>query len=130
MGEHIRQTSSELRGRWLGKMPRFFRQLTILCACIVATAFGVNTALQTMGAVAHDWWNDLYPLLIGIPTGMIIVCKLTVAGGYKDIDPDKVLQGKNVIQRDAPQPNMSDVETQQPEAVEPHEFDPIDSSDM
>ena len=42
MGETIKRQSSELKGRWVGKMPRFFRQLVVLCACIMVTAFGVN----------------------------------------------------------------------------------------
>ena len=123
MGEQIIKQGNELKGRWMGKMPRFFRQLVVLCVCIVATAFGINTAMTTMGAVPHDWWNDIYPLLIGVPSGMAIVCKLTVAGGYKDIDPDKVLRGDHIVDRNATAPNMSDIETQQPE---PHEIEPYD----
>lgn len=101
MGEAIKQTSNELVGRWTQRMPRFFRRLVTLCVCIVGTAFGVNTMLQTTGAIPHQWWTDIYPLLIGVPTGMAIVCKLTVAGGYKDIDPDR-LTGGNAILDDHP----------------------------
>ena len=78
-------------------MPRFFRQLTVLCACVAGTTFGINTMLTMTGAVAHEWWNDVYPLLIGVPTGMAIVCKLTVAGGYKDIDPEKLTNGNIIL---------------------------------
>ncbi len=97
MGERLRRTGSEARKRWSQKMPRFFRQLTVLCACVAGTAFGVNTMMVMAGAVAHEWWNNVYPLLIGVPTGMAIVCKLTVAGGYKDIDPDKLTQGNIIL---------------------------------
>ena len=114
MGEQIVNTGSELKGRWMGKMPRFFRQLVVLCSCVMATAFGVNQVMVMGGAVPHEWWTDVYPLLLGVPFGMIIVCKLTVAGGYKEIDPDKIIRGNEIIDRDAPAPNMSDVETQQP----------------
>lgn len=100
MGEAIKQTSNELVGRWTQRMPRFFRRLVTLCVCIVGTAFGVNTMLQTTGAIPHQWWTDIYPLLIGVPTGMAIVCKLTVAGGYKDIDPDRLTKGNSIL--DAP----------------------------
>lgn len=72
-------------------MPRFFKRMMIVCASIVCTAIGINTMLSVAGATPHAWWNDIYPLLIGVPTGMAIVCKLTVDGG-KDIDPDKLLQ--------------------------------------
>ncbi len=80
------------------RMPRFFRGLVIVCACIVGTSFGINTMLTMTGATAHQWWNDIYPLLIGVPTGMAIVCKLTVAGGYKDIDPDKLTRGNTILE--------------------------------
>lgn len=97
MGERLKRTGTEARKRWSQKMPRFFRQLTVLCACVAGTAFGINTMLAMTGAVAHEWWNDVYPLLIGVPTGMAIVCKLTVAGGYKDIDPDKLTHGNIIL---------------------------------
>lgn len=100
MGEKIRNTGNELKERWLMKMPRFFRQLVVMCACIVGTAFGVNTMLQMTGAMPHQWWSDVYPLLIGVPTGMAIVCKLTVAGGYKHIDPDRLTRGNAILDRD------------------------------
>ena len=116
MGEHIKHTGSELKGRWVGKMPKFFRQLVILCACIVGTAFGVNTMLQMTGAVAHDWWNDIYPLLIGVPTGMAIVCKLTVAGGYKDIDPDRLTRGNTILDKD-----IEHMNAEGPRDIEPYD---------
>lgn len=100
MGENIKSTGNELKNRWMMKMPRFFRVLVILCACVVGTAFGVNTMLQMTGAVPHEWWTDIYPLLIGVPTGMAIVCKLTVAGGYKDIDPDRLTRGNTILDKD------------------------------
>lgn len=100
MGERIRHTGNELKERWTQRMPRFFRGLVVLCACIVGTAFGINTMLNMTGAVAHAWWTDVYPLLIGVPTGMAIVCKLTVAGGYKDIDPDRLTKGNVILDKD------------------------------
>lgn len=100
MGKRIRYTGNELKERWTQKMPRFFRQLVVLCVCIVGTAFGINTMLQMTGAIPHEWWTDIYPLLIGVPTGMAIVCKLTVAGGYKDVDPDKLTHGNRILGKD------------------------------
>ena len=97
MGEKIKRTGSELKRRWLAKMPRFFRRFMIVCAIVVATAIGINTMLIVAGATPHEWWTNIYPLLIGVPTGMAIVCKLTVAGGYKDIDPDKLLHNNPLI---------------------------------
>lgn len=100
MGEQIKKTGSELKGRWMGKMPRFFRQLVVLCACVAGTALGINTAMMMAGAMPHQWWTDIYPLLIGVPTGMAIVCKLTVAGGYKDIDPDRLTRHNRILDSD------------------------------
>lgn len=118
MGEQIKRQGSELKGRWMGKMPRFFRQLVVLCCCVMLTAFGMNQIMVMGGAVPPEWWTDFYPLLLAVPFGMICVCKLTVAGGYKEIDPGKVLQGNMTLDRDARQPNMSDVETEQPSIEE------------
>ena len=125
MGETIKQTGSELKERWVQKMPRFFRQLVVLCACVMVTAFAINEIMIIGHATPHEWWNDIYPLLLTVPFGMIIVCKLTVAGGYKEIDPGKVIQGNLTLDRDKRQPNMSDVETQQP--VDQNEIEGCDS---
>lgn len=123
MGEIIKNTGNELRERWMQRMPRFFRGIVIICACIVGTAFGINTMLTATGAVAHQWWNDIYPLLIGVPTGMAIVCKLTVAGGYKEIDPDRLTRGNIILDRDVDE----QIDGTQP--VEPREIEPYDDHD-
>lgn len=100
MGEQIRNTGNELKERWTAKMPRFFRGLMILCTCIVGTALGVNQIMEIGHATPHEWWSDVYPLLLGVPTGMAIVCKLTVAGGYKEIDPGKLTRGNHILDKD------------------------------
>ena len=100
MGEKIRHTGTEIKERWMGKMPRFFRQIVVLCACIAGTAFGVNQIMVIGGATPHTWWTDIYPLLLGVPTGMAIICKLTVAGGYKDIDIDSLTHGNMILDKD------------------------------
>lgn len=97
MKERIKKTGSELKRRWLAKMPCFFRRLMVVCTCIVGTAIGINTMLSVAGATPHQWWTDAYPLLIGVPTGMAIVCKLTVAEGYKEIDPEKLLKDNPIL---------------------------------
>jgi hypothetical protein len=123
MGVRIKHTGNELKERWVLKMPRFFRGLVIICACIVGTAFGVNTMLQMTGAVAHEWWTDIYPLLIGVPTGMAIVCKLTVAGGYKEIDPNRLTRGNIILDHDI------DEQGDGTQHVEPREIEPYDDRD-
>ena len=112
MGEQIIKQGNELKGRWMGKMPRFFRQLVVLCACVIAIAFAINSGVPALGGTLHDWWTDIYTYIIGGCIGIIVTSKLTVAGGWKEIDPDKVLQGNITFDRDAQQPNMSDIETQ------------------
>jgi hypothetical protein len=119
MGKHIRQTGNELKGRWTQKMPRFFRQLVVLCVCIVGTAFGINQIMMTGGATPHEWWTDIYPLLLGVPTGMAIVCKLTVAGGYKDINPDKLTGGNMILDKD-----IDHLEAEGPKEIEPYDDRP------
>lgn len=100
MGEKIRKSGNMLKNRWTEKMPAFFRRIMVVCVCIVGTAFGVNTMLNFAGATPHQWWTDIYPLLIGVPTGMAIVCKLTVNGGYKDIDPEKLTRNNPILGTD------------------------------
>ncbi len=100
MGEIIKNTGNELRERWLQQMPPFFRGLVRICVCIVATALAVNQIMIMGGATPHEWWNDIYPLLLSVPTGMAVVCKLTVAGGYKHIDPDRLTRGNIILDRD------------------------------
>lgn len=100
MGEKIKHTGNELKQRWLAKMPKFFKRIIIICVIVVSTAIGVNTMLGVAGATPHEWWTNIYPLLIGVPTGMAIVCKLTVEDGYKDVDPDKLTRYGDTFKRD------------------------------
>ena len=114
MGEEIKRTSNEAVKRWHAKMPRFFYWIVVVACFIGGLALCINTAITMAGGTPHEWWSDLYPYVIGASAATIFICKFTVAGGYKEIDPDKVLQGENLLKRDEPQPNMSDIETQQP----------------
>lgn len=114
MGEQIIRTKNEAVERWQQRMPRFFRRIVYLCAIVATTAFAANQVMQIGGAEPHQWWHDIYPSLLAVPVGMIVVCKLTVAGGYKDIDLDK-LSGGHVDQTGpSHSTNMSDVDPIQP----------------
>ncbi len=95
-------------------MPRFFRRLVVLCSCVIAVAFAINSGVPALGGTLHEWWYDISTYIISACIGIIVTCKLTVAGGYKDIDPDKIIRGRDLVNRDAPTPNMSDIETEQP----------------
>lgn len=114
MGESIKNTGNEAVKRWHEKMPRFFYWLVVIAVGVGGTAAAINTLVPATGGVLHDWWIDLYPYIFGGCVGVIAASKFTCAGGYKDINPDSVLQGDILLKRDAEQPNMSDVETEQP----------------
>ena len=124
MGEQIKQTGNELLGRWHQKMPRFFYWLVVIACGIGGLAFAINNGIPALGGTHSDWWADVYRYILGGCIGVVFVCKFTVAGGYKEIDPDKVLRGDQLVDRNAPAPNMSDVETERPD------IEPIDASDL
>ena len=124
MGEQIKQTGNELLGRWHQKMPRFFYWIVVIACGVGGCAFTVNSALPALGGTHAEWWPDAYRYILGACIGIVFVCKFTVAGGYRDIDPDKVLRGDQLVDRNAPAPNMSDVETERPD------IEPIDASDL
>ncbi len=115
MGEQIRNTGNEIKGRWMGKMPRFFRRLVVICICIIVIAFSINSGVPALGGTLHEWWGDIYTYILSACIGIIVTCKLTVAGGYKEIDPDKIIRDGKLVGRDTYAPNMSDVDTQQPD---------------
>lgn len=119
MGEKIKNTGAEIKERWVRKMPRFFRQIVVLCVCIVGTAFGINQIMVIGGATPHKWWTDIYPLLLGVPTGMAIICKLTVAGGYKDIDPDRLTHGNIIFNK-----HSHHMDAEGPRDIEPYDDRP------
>lgn len=97
MGEKIRHTGNEIAGRWHQKMPRFFHWVVVLACGIGGMAFAINSGVPALGGTLHEWWTDMYSYLIGGCIGVVFACKFTVAGGYKDIDPDKIIQGKPLI---------------------------------
>lgn len=112
MKDSIKKTKSELSLRWHEKMPRFFYWLVVIAVCIGVTVASINLLVPMTGGVLHEWWTDLYPYIFGGCVGVVCACKFTVAGGFRNIDPDVVLQGDKILHRDAEQPNMSDIETQ------------------
>lgn len=89
MGERVRYSWDVVRRRWRNAMPRFFRIVFWICSLISGTALAANTAIVAGGGVTHEWWNDIYPYLIGIPAGMAFVCKFTQQYHGKPIDYDE-----------------------------------------
>lgn len=67
-------------------MPKFFKVILGICALVSGTALAVNTAIVAGGGVTHEWWNEVYPYLLGIPAGAAFVAKFTQTYG-KDGEP-------------------------------------------
>jgi len=94
-----------LKGRWSNTMPKFFKGILCICALISGTALAVNTAIVAGGGVTHEWWNEIYPYLLGIPAGAAFVAKFTQTYG-KDGEPVKKRKkkdagsGRTVLDRD------------------------------
>lgn len=95
MGEAIKNTGNEAMKRWQKKMPKFFRFMMYACAFVAGLALSVNTAITLGGGATHEWWNDLYPYLLGVPAGMAFCAKFTVDGGMREKSMDKL--NKNTI---------------------------------
>lgn len=100
MGEIIKQTGNEMMERWHHKMPRFFYWLVVIACGIGGTAFAINTGVPALGGQLHEWWTDIYSYVVGGCIGTIVVCKFTVAGGYKHVNPDNLMKGKHVMKSD------------------------------
>lgn len=66
-----------IRQRWSNTMPKFFKVILCVSALVSGTALAVNTAIVAGGGVTHEWWNELYPYLLGIPAGAAFVAKFT-----------------------------------------------------
>ena len=94
MGEKIKNTGNELKERWMMKMPRFFRMIVKIVLSIAATATAVNFAVPSLGGTLYDWWPDVYTHILVGSISIVMVCKLTVAGGYRELDPEDLLRGK------------------------------------
>lgn len=120
MGEQIINTGNEAMKRWHQKMPRFFYWLVVIACGIAGAAFAINTGVPALGGTLDEWWTEWYGRILSGCIGVVFACKFTVAGGYKKIDPDKIMRGNEIVDRDAQTPNMSDVETVSPNSPEEH----------
>ena len=94
MGEAIKNTGNELRERWVQRMPRFFRAIVKVVLSIAATATTVNFAVPALGGTLYDWWPQVYTHILVGSICIVMVCKLTVAGGYKELNAEDLLHGK------------------------------------
>lgn len=100
MGEIIKHTGNELKERWTNKMPRFFYWLVIVACGIAGTAAAINFGVPMLGGTHSEWWGEIYKYVISCCIGIVFACKFTVAGGYKDIDPDKLMRNNHILNED------------------------------
>lgn len=94
MGEKIKDTGNEIRERWVRRMPRFFRMVVTAACGLGGLVFTLNTVVPALGGVMPEWWTEIYTHILSGCVGVVFACKFTVAGGYKEIDPDKLLKDK------------------------------------
>lgn len=94
MGEQIKHTGNELRERWVKRMPRFFQMIVRIVLSIAATATTVNFGVPALGGTLYEWWPGVYTHILVGSICTLMVCKLTVAGGYKELNPEDLLRGK------------------------------------
>ena len=96
--------TATLRRRWRNHMPVFFRRLFWICSLISGTALAVNTAITAGGGTPHEWWQDIYPYLLGFPAGIAFAAKFTQQYQGKPIDYDQHRQaernGRTILDRD------------------------------
>ena len=93
-----------IKGRWQNAMPRFFRNICWIGTLISGTAIAINTAITSGGGVAHEWWNEIYPYLLGVPAGAAFVAKFTQQYSGQPIDGSKQQEAdgevRTVLDRD------------------------------
>lgn len=126
MGQIFKRTGKEMAKRWHEKMPRFFYWLVVVACGIGGTAAAINFGVPALGGTLHEWWTDVYTYIIGGCIATVFVCKFTVAGGYKDIDPDVLTRGNAVLDKDIE--HMNGESPMPPVNQEPNEIDPYDDS--
>ena len=104
MGELMKQAGSTLRHRWRNKMPKFFSRVFWWCSFISGTAIAANTAMVAGLAQPSEWWQAVYPYLVGIPAGMAFAAKFTQQYHGTPIDYDDQRRaersGRTILDRD------------------------------
>ena len=106
MSEEVKKSCTTLTSRWKNAMPKFFRTIFWICSLISGTALAINTSILAAGGTTHEWWNDIYPYLIGIPAGMAFCAKFTQTYGVdgKPIEYDThrkaEREGRTILDKD------------------------------
>lgn len=63
--------------RWKAQMPVFFKWIMGIGTSVAAIALAIQMALDSGGATIPEWWEKVYPYLIGIGAGMTASAKFT-----------------------------------------------------
>lgn len=63
--------------RWKAQVPVFFKWIMGIGAGVATIALAIQMALDSGGAKAPEWWETLYPYLIGVGAGLTACAKLT-----------------------------------------------------
>ena len=104
MGQTLKSWWRVLYSRWTNAMPRFFKRVLWIACSLGAIAIGVQTAIQQGGVEPHEWWNDIYKVMLGISGGAMVVSKLTQKydehGQPVSHDKEKEEKGNTVLDHD------------------------------
>ena len=81
-------------------MPRFFYWMVVIACGVAGTAAAINLGLPMVGGTHSEWWNEAFRYIFSTCIGIVFACKFTVAGGYKDINPDNLTRNNMVLNKD------------------------------
>lgn len=73
----MKEIFSTIRTRWKSQMPIFFKWVMIIGSGICAVSLAIHMSLQQCGARIPEWWEAVYPYLIGVGAGMMATAKFT-----------------------------------------------------
>lgn len=85
MGQTLEAWWKVCRNRWKAAMPKFFKVMMKIFACIGGTVITIHIAFNELSIVADQWWTEIEPLILGISLGGAFVCKFTEKKGDVNI---------------------------------------------
>lgn len=77
----MRRILNTIIGRWKAQVPLFFKWLMGVGAAISTISIAIHTALISANAMIPEWWQTVYPYLVGMGAGMAAASKLTQTYG-------------------------------------------------
>lgn len=73
----MKKVLSTIKEQWKAQVPIFFQWVIGIGAGVATVALAIQMALTSGGATIPEWWEIIYPYLIGIGAGMTATAKLT-----------------------------------------------------